>query len=376
MLKQTPDSGSDIGIRLEFLGGEKEKVLFWHRSIPMTTVSQMAAILDDLEVKNPEVIYYGWQPHGASTMPPKTLKLERKLGRTGRAPSLAEQVAAEGGKLYLYLDPQAALRDEGGYSPSRDLAMSITNVNLLGYNRNKVNYYLNLDTASERYSKLSSGVFSKLGAGLALDGFGSVLYSDFKSGHLLNREDAIKEYQALLSENRGRTSFYMPNDYMFGFADAYYDIPLTNSGYIYTTEAVPFLQIVLAGYMPYYGPALNFSSNLRNDLLRLADFGVYPSYFLSHEVTAKILRTPSNWIYSSSYEQWGEEIEQTYQWLNNLLGPVKGQPVVSRQVLEEGVVATTYANGKQIVVNYGDAPALIGEVVVNGRDAVIREVLP
>ena len=82
------------------------------------------------------------------------------------------------------------------------------------------------------------------------------------------------------------------------------------------------------------------------------------------------------WIYSSSYEQWGQEIEQTYRWLNNLLQQVKGHTIVSRQVLGDGVVATTYSNGQQIVVNYGDVPYSAGDLVVNGKDAAIREVQP
>jgi hypothetical protein len=375
-LKKIADPDSDIGIRLEFLGGEKERVLFWQRLIAMTTVDQMAAILADLDVQNPEVIYYGWQPLGASSMPPKSFKLDRKLGNTKQLSSLIEEIAADGGNFYLYLDPQAALKGEGGYSPRNDLAMSITNFNLEGYNRNKVNAYLNFDALSQRYSTLSDSVFSKLKAGLALDGISSVLYSDFKRNHFLNREDAIAMVQSLLAENTGSTSFYLPNDYLFGSMKAYYDMPLTNNGYIYTTDAVPFLQIVFAGYLPYYGTALNFSSDFRDDLLRHVDFGVYPSYFLSHEATAKIIKTSSSWIYTSSYEQWAPEIEQTYQWLNHLLGPVKGQEIIARQVLDAGVVATTYANGWQIIVNYNDQPFSVGDTVVNAKDAVIREVLP
>ncbi|HNB52739.1 MAG TPA: DUF5696 domain-containing protein, partial [Anaerolineales bacterium] len=65
VLQKLSPADENIGIRLEFLGGEKEKILFWHRSIPMTTVSQMGEILADLDVKNPDVIYYGWQPGGA-----------------------------------------------------------------------------------------------------------------------------------------------------------------------------------------------------------------------------------------------------------------------------------------------------------------------
>ncbi|MEW5987894.1 MAG: DUF5696 domain-containing protein [Chloroflexota bacterium] len=376
VLRQIAEPDDDMGIRLEFLGGEKEKVLFWHRSIPMTTVEQMRTILHDLAIPNPEVIYYGWQPLGASTMPPHSLKLERKLGNMEQLAALVEEVTAGGGRFYLYLDPQAALWDEGGYSTRHDLAMSITNFNLVGFNRNKVNYYLNWEAVSNRYSSLSADVFSELQAGLALDSIGSTLYSDFKRNNFLNREDAIRSYQELLAESGGATAFYTPNDYVFGSIQAYYDIPLTNSGYLYTTEAVPFLQIVLAGYVPYYGTALNFSSDLREDLLRHVDFGAYPSYFLSEEVTAEILNTRSNWIYSSSYNQWGQEIKDTYQWLNNLLRPVKGARIVGRQTLAAGVMATTYSNGQQIIVNFNDTPFSDGDGVVNSQDAIIREVLP
>ena len=375
-LTKVTDESSDIGIRLEFLGGEKEKVLFWNRLIPMTTVSQMSDILEDIEVENPEVIYYGWQPLGASTMAPTNLKLDSGLGSKGEIISLEEKIRADGGNFSLYLDPIAALVGEKGYSTRYDLAMSITNVNLEGYNRNKVNYYLNYAAVSDRFTSLSSDVFSELKAGLALDNIGSTLYSDFKRDGVLNREDTIVSYQDLLAQSTGSTSFYMPNDYLFGFMDAYYDMPLTNSGYIYTTDTVPFLQVVFAGYVPYYGTALNFSSNLTDDLLRHVDYGIFPSFFITQEITAEILNTRSSWIYTSSYGQWGAEIERTYQWLNDLLAPVKGQSIIAREVLQAGVVVTTYANGKQIYINYTGKPIIVNDVAVNSKDAVVREVLP
>ncbi|NMB69159.1 MAG: hypothetical protein GYA20_10410 [Chloroflexi bacterium] len=375
-LKKVDEAGGDIGIKLEFLGGEKEKVLFWWRLIPMTTVEQMAAILEALQVRNPDVVYYGWQPLGASSMPPTSLKIDRGLGSLEQLRELAEKVQSQGGNFALYLNPQAALYQEGGYSPRYDLAMAITNVNMIGYNRYTVNYYLNFDAINQRFSRLNADVVSELNAGLALDGIGTTLYSDFKAGNFLNREQAIARYRSLMEANPGSKAFYMPNDYLFGYMDAYYDMPLSNNGYIYTSESVPFLQIVLSGYVPYYGPAMNFSSDPQTDLLRHVDYGVYPSFFLTQEVTGKIINTRSSWLYTSSYDQWGDDINQTYQRLNALLGPVKGQSIVAREELAAGVVAVTYENGKQILVNYTDQPYNAGETVVNAKDAIIREVVP
>lgn len=376
LLNKAEVTDPNIGIRLEFLGGDKEKILLWQRFVPMTTFRQAEEILAALEVKAPEVIYYGWQPLGASSMPPTRLRLEGGLGSLAELRHLAEKVAAQGGHFSLYLDPQAALRDEGGYSPRNDLALAITNVNLLGYNRNKVNACFNVETLRQRYLALARDVAAKLGAGLAVDGVGSTLYSDFRQDRPFSREQASQAYRELLAQSPLPGGLYRPNDYLWGLARAYYDMPLGDNGYIYTSEAVPFLPIVLAGYLSYYGTALNFSSDPQEDLLRHIDYGVYPSYFLTFEATARMLNTRSNWIYTSAYAQWGEQIRQTYQWMNALLAPVRGQPIVARRALADGVYATTYANGKTIVVNYTGLPYIQNGMDVAARSAALWEAMP
>jgi hypothetical protein len=365
----------NIGMRLEFLGGDKERVLLWNRFVPMTTLRQISDILAGLQLPNPEVIYYGWQPSGASSVPPTSLALDGGLGNLNELRALAESITASGGRFSLYLAPHEALWNEPGYSTRNDLAMAITNVNLEGYTRYPT-YYFNFDTVQQRYSALSQDIASQLQAGLALDSIGSVLFSDFRDGNSLNRQDALLAYQTLLAESPLRLGFYRPNDYLFSLAQAYYDMPLGDNGYIYTSEAVPFLPIVLAGHLPYYGTPLNFSSNRQADLLRHIEYGIYPSYFLTQEPTANMLNTPSAWIYTSSYDQWGEEIRQTYQWMNELLTPVLGQQIVGHEALARRVFVTTYANGMQIIVNYNDNPFVQDGITVEGQDALLVENQP
>lgn len=376
LLQKQVDAGKDIGIKLEFLGGEKERILFWDRSFPVTTIAQMKAIINNLEVNNPEVVYYGWQPGGAFSMYPSSLDIDRVLGTRGELSSFADEVTAANGHFSLYLDPQAALMYVGGYSTRNDLAMSITTVNLAGDNRFKENYYLNLEALEARYRGVVNDMANVAGVGLALDGITKSLYSDFRNDTVVNREVAIQRYQALVADTEGGNAFYLPNDYMFPYMRAYYDVPLSDSGYLYTTEVVPFLQIALSGYTPMYGSALNFSPNLRASMLRHADYGVYPSFFLTHEPTSAFLQTTSWWIFSSWHEQWDQDVEETYQWLNALLGPVKGEQIVARERLSNGVFATTYSNGQQIIVNYNRTPFNQGGLTVDPENAIIREVDP
>jgi hypothetical protein len=372
LLQQYSDSNPNIGIRLEFLAGDKERVLFWDRFIAMTTIDQMSTILNELNIPNTDVIYYGWQPLGASTMPPTSLALEAALGSLDDLNSLAENITANGGHFSLYLEPQVALWGEGGYSPRNDLAMAITNINQEGYSRH-YNHYFTSSVLQQRYSALASDIASQENVGLALDTIGSTLYSDFRESPAFNRESAIDAYQTLLADSPVRLSFYRPNDYLFGVTQAYYDMPLGDNGYIYTSETVPFLPIVLAGYIPYYGGALNFSSNRQDDLLHHVEYGIYPSYFLTQQPTSDMLNTRSAWIYTSSYDQWGAEVQSTYQWMNSLLAPVRGQTIIAHTMLAEGVYATTYANDHQIIVNYTDASFVYGELTIEARDASLLE---
>lgn len=372
ILGQEAANSTDIPIRLEFLGGDKEDVLLWNRFIPMTTIGQMSDILAALQLPNAEVIYYGWQPLGATSVAPTWLALEGGLGSIADLNALAERIAADGGNLSLYYDPQAALWGEPGYSTRTDVAMSITNQQLQGYAR-YFSHYFTLEVLQQRFEALSADVSRQLAAGLALDGIGWALYSDFREDSPITREQTIDAYQALLADSPVRLGIYRPNDYLLSVARAYYDMPLGDNGYIYTTESVPFLPIVLGGHMPYFGGALNFSSNQQDDLLRHIEYGIYPSYFLTQEATANMINTPSNWIYTSSFAQWGDHIRETYARMDALLGPVRGQEIVDHEALAPGVYATTYAGGAQVIVNYTDA-AYSGEgITVEAKDALLVE---
>jgi len=370
VLTPRTDSNPNAGIRLEFLGGDRERVLLWDQFIPMTTIPHIRAILDDLNIPNVEAIYYGWQPLGASMMPPDALRVEGGLGSADDLNTLAQHLNESGGRLSLYYEPQVALWGETGFSARQDLALAITNRPMEGYGRH-ANQYFTLDALQRRYSALKADIATHPHIALALDTIGATLYSDFRQNPPLSREAAISAYQSTLKQSSVQLGLYRPNDYLWGVASAYYDMPLTDNGYIYATEAVPFLPIVLSGYLPHYGSALNFSSNLRTDLLRHIEYGIYPSYFLTHEPTATMLNTRSAWIYTSAYSQWGEHIRETYLWLNALLAPVRGQSIIDHERLAEGVYMTTYANQRRIVVNYTDAAFRYEAFSVAPNDALL-----
>ena len=147
---------------------------------------------------------------------------------------------------------------------------------------------------------------------------------------------------------------YEPNDYMLQYADAYLDIPMSTSQYTYLDDTVPFIQIVLKGYMDYYAPYSNFSANQQEELLRLAEYGAYPSYYLTYEPSYKLKHTNSNDLYTSSFKDWDKKMTDTYHSLNEVLKNVKDATIEDRVQLSNKVVMVEYSNGYHIVVNYSN----------------------
>jgi hypothetical protein len=158
-----------------------------------------------------------------------------------------------------------------------------------------------------------------------------------------------------LSENTESVILYSPNDYMLEYADRVLNVPMHSSLYVYTSETVPFVQMVLKGYVDYFAPYANFFANSKEELLRMVEYGAYPSYYLTHESSYKLKFTNSDDIYTSAYKDWKEDIIATYQTMNGALKAVRDATIEDRIVPAPGVVKVVYSNGKAIVVNYTGA---------------------
>ncbi len=133
-------------------------------------------------------------------------------------------------------------------------------------------------------------------------------------------------------------------------------MPLGSNGYIYTfrSRAVPADQC----WRRHASPCCARRSTsprtfVGRTLPRHVDPSIYPCSLPHLQTDRADAGCPLRLVYTSSYERWGRtHSKETYAWMNALLAPVRGEQITARQKLREGVFVTTYANGKQIVVNY------------------------
>ncbi len=201
---------------------------------------------------------------------------------------------------------------------------------------------------------------------------GYTLYSTWDSRGSASRAQTAAAYASLKREGL-RTAFYAPAAYLWQNTAAIYDIPSDSSNYMVFTESVPFMQMVLKGYVEYYDGFSNFHADRRKELLKMAEYGEYPSWIATGEDSLELLDTASSWLYTSQYDAWREEIAAEYETLSKALNGVLNAHFVRRDEMAKDVYRVRYDNGVEIWVNYSGTAYESGGVRVEALDFAVRQ---
>lgn len=363
--KKSEEKG--VPLRIEFLMAENKKFFFWKRAIYMTKFEDIKNILKELKengIDNLNVTLRGYTKKGITDSSPTHLPFDSKLGSKD---DLQDVLKETNNNLHFYADYSKVYRKSKGYSKA-DVALTISDQFITTAENN---YYLNPE-ATRKIFEREKNKFNKLGFyNIALDTVGNTLFSSY-GGKQITRRDAIKAYEEMLT-GENKYSFFKPNEYLWKYAKDIYDIPMGSSNYLIEDMPIPFIQIVLKGYIDYYAPALNFSSDLRLDTLKMIDYGCYPSFYLTKESPSKLLDTASEWLYTSEYRVWKDKIISEYKLINEVLKNVTGAEITGRNELSKGIVKVDYSNGVSIIINYTDLDYNYGSYKITSKNcAVLR----
>ena len=211
--------------------------------------------------------------------------------------------------------------------------------------------------------------YDNSGSKLALSS-SNQLYSYYKGSTYHDRSESVSIYQDAL-EAYGKIGLYQPNAYMFGYMDKYFDTPLYNAQYTFYDDTIPFLQIVLRGYIDMYAPLQNYFASGVEQTLMLIDFGIYPSFIVTDKETHHLKYTQANKYYSTEFKTWAPQIVDTYQTVSEALDLVVGSSIVKKEVLSTGVTKTTYDNGVYFIINYTDDAYTFETNTVQEKDFII-----
>nr|WP_280518690.1 DUF5696 domain-containing protein [Lederbergia wuyishanensis] len=345
-------------VRLEFFGGEMKKGLLWNKVIPMTTIDRIPYFTSELRKNGVEdmfVVYKGWSDGGLTGSLPGKFPMESKLGSKKDTKAVVDTLKKDNILMYFYTDYTKAYEGASGFSGSKDVAKKISSETISHKENDLTSYYLSPKKSLEIAKKDRKNYDAYGMENLAVDSSGFTLFSDFSKSGKQTRLETMETYKDIfsyLNESVGKTALYEPSVYAWADTDKYLDIPMNSSNYMFETDTVPFMQIVLKGYIPYYAPFTNFNSNQEDQLLRMIEYGAYPSFLLTEEPSHLLAKTPSKNVYTSEFKVWKDDIIKQYKQIQETLGQVESATIESRKVPESGIVEVTYSNGKTLIVNY------------------------
>ncbi|MDR0293989.1 MAG: DUF5696 domain-containing protein [Oscillospiraceae bacterium] len=365
-------------------------------SIPMTTYAQAAEIVDLFReggVSNQVVNYQGWLNRGYFHDAANRIILVRQLGSRKKFEDLSAKLEAQGGKLYadvLFQNvPYNAKRYNYAMENSRYYGGNLTGwwaqqIDPVSYTTYSLGYPETWNALiSPKFLPRYVDAFTKRFepynvTGVSLRDLGDELHSDRKRTELIDREQSLDVVKGQLEKIAGMGKDVMVsggNLYALPYADDLINISLEHSDFYIVDEEVPFYQMVIHGYIPYAGYAVNHSDahDRAGTVLRLLETGASPHFTFTYEEASGMKYTGLNRFYGTYYQNWVAEAMELYHTVNPILSRVSGSAIVRHEIMPDGLRCVTYDNGIQILVNYTGTDLSYGGLTVSARGFAVRE---
>ena len=193
------------------------------------------------------------------------------------------------------------------------------------------------DTFTANYSKLSP-------IGISVGTLGEYLNSDFDKKDPYHREDN-KEYTVELfkqiKEEYNNVMTDAGNFYSWPYVTDILNVPLDSSEYLNTSETIPFMGMVLHGYVNFAGMAMNNAGDMNYQLLKAIENGAAVYFQLSYQNTEK-LKTNGDFskYYSIDFDIWFDDLVDVYNRLNEATSDLQTKLITGHEFVEAHRVLT------------------------------------
>lgn len=320
-------------------------------SVALTSFDDIATMYDYLAgegVTNVNFRLKGYANGGMYSDVPYKLKWESSVGGSSGFKDLVEYAEEKGFKLYPDFDFVYTTSGDGGSAvklkknASRTIDNRYTTKRVYSATQQTLVSYYQMVLSPATYSKFYEKLAKKYGKydidTISLSTFGSALNSDYDSDKTVLREEA-KEYtiEALKFFKNKNYDLLLDggNAYTWAYADHILQVPLDSSRYNAEYRAVPFMGVVLHGYVQFAGSALNMEGNLSYAMLKAMENGASIYFILSYANT-ELLKEDEllSQNYSVRYDIWQNQLVEIYKELNAVLADVQTKLIIDHQFLE------------------------------------------
>lgn len=370
-LKKVDIENKELPLRMEVLGADYHDE-FIGRTLRLFTSAEdatsMVRRLSEYGISNLSLVYKCYTKKNEAGK-----ALLSKVGDAKDFENLKNLVTESGGEFYYYLNPlganyhQITFRTEAANNLSNMVIKLSRRNSALMY---KDTYFYRLSEVQERIEEALSRKEYGDNPRFAVDQLSYRLFGDFTSGKEKTREENLDTIIDLVNMVAGEesTPLYKPNQYMWKYTSEFYDTPLCGGQFLYETDTVPFLQIVLSGSIPMFGQPLNTGSYSRERILRHIEYGVAPSFVVTGCDSFDLYKTGQEDYFSTNFSDWEGYIQESYDVISEALQLVLGQAINEHVALEDGFIRVTYENGVKIYINYTDTLKSDGSIEVEANN--------
>lgn len=347
----------------------------------LTTYAQAQEILRELAdsgVDNIKARYSYWSNGGYYNNVFNTVRLISEMGSQNDLKSLVSYCTDSGVSLYPTADFMYLYRETMGdgfdyqTDVARRLDLRISRVNQRNYvtgiqyeDSDTYKSIISPDMLPGFADSYKTSYDNTVGlSSISLGSVGKYLDSSYKTNRIVNREEALA-YQKEVLEKFADYSVAVSNgnDYTWKYADAIYEIPTGSSEYTSSSESVPFIQMVLHGYISYASEAFNTSGDYETEILKAVETGSNPSFRWMYAENTIFDNTLLYDFYSVNYKYSFDRAVAIYKQLNEAMSDVVNLPITNHEKVSakfsdtgasaDGVYATTYGDDyKTFYVNY------------------------
>lgn len=376
MLNDAVAEGDELPLALRLLMGTTKEGMIFDEYIPMTTFEQAQRMVESLRgdgVSALKVTLESW------------MKGYDEYEYWGPASQLGGQNGlkdfndyadkAEGVDAYLENGFLFASSDTSGLDETHDVVYDGLQVEVSVENMDGTIFYLvNPLAAYDRNNKFLNKLEGYRSLGVAYDDIGKYAFPDFNEGATFTKSGTVEQFCKLLASTKEsrKVASMGANQYVYAYSDYLYGLRENSYGLNITDYAVPFVEMVLSGRVPYATEgAGNLSYDLQYQKLKWIEYGSMPYFYLTAESALNLRDTGFDTLFSSTFSDWEQTAVDVYTELKQNLGAVYGQQMVDHKFITDDLVRIEYANGIAVYINYGNEDARADGVKVPARDYVV-----
>ncbi len=228
------------------------------------------------------------------------------------------------------------------------------------------------DALAELYVEFNDD-YSEFGIkNISVSTLGSDINSNFDDENPINREEAseyISDILASMKKDGYDIMLDKGNAYSLEYASHIIDAYIDSNHLRYSSYAVPFLGMVLHGYVKYTGSALNYSGDPDYDILRSIENGASLYYILCYDNHHHMKEDENlNKYYGVSYENWFTNVVEQYSVINGAIGDLQNYKIVDHKILTvERVIG---AEEKELVYT-----KLVNELISRAEEQIEQDII-